>query len=354
MSAPLARAAAANTHFWMPSVPLQLRRADGGLLTLDGSRCVVMGIVNLTPDSFSDGGQLTDGDAGTLVDAALARVQALIAEGAELIDIGAESTRPGALLLSAGQEWARLEPLLHALGKLRPKAVLSLDTRHPFSARKAAEAGFGLLNLTFPQHFRMPIVPSEAVASNEGGTQNRARQQPWTEVDLAEQALSQAERTAILGLFDGIVVMHARGLPSTMRQHTDYVSDLCDTICSELSQTMIDLCAEMPSLMQRVLLDPGLGFAKTAEQSLALLGQVARLRRQLQRPLLIGASRKSLLGLATGLAVEQRMIPSVAAALLAAQQGAEVVRVHDVAATCAALQVQHSVRAAVSGQRGGG
>lgn len=286
---------------------LELRSSDGKALTVGAGRCALMGILNLTPDSFSDGGRYTQSER------ALARIDELIADGAEIIDIGAESTRPGAELLSAEVEWERLREVVTALGRRPVAAVLSIDTRHLLIAQRAADAGFGLLNVTFPQHLHSG----------------------------ASKAPGGPPIASVLRQFDGLVMMHARGTPATMRQLTDYGLDLCQTVIRELADVVSTLTD--PMLRNRVIYDPGLGFAKTPEQSLQLLGQIGRLREALGGPVLVGASRKSLLGAATGLSVEDRLLPSVVAAVLAAQQGAAIVRVHDVAATRAALSLIQAV-----------
>jgi dihydropteroate synthase len=299
--------------------PLRLRRLDGGELQLVDGRCALMAVLNVTPDSFSDGGKYTDPAR------AAARAHELVAQGAAILDVGAESTRPGAELLSAEAEWARLEPVLAALHRDPPAAALSIDTRHAATARRAADVGTAVLNLTFPQHLFAPPAS-----------------------DMPQ--LSPSECRALLGAFDATVVMHSRGLPATMRQLSEYGPDLCQTVVSELASTVQTLTADDPALRERLIFDPGLGFAKASDQSLALLGAVPRLKALLGGRVLIGASRKSLLGAATGLAVEDRLIPSVVAAALAAFQGADVVRVHDVAATRAALDLAHAVLAQRAGE----
>lgn len=307
--------------------PIPLRRGDGKLLELDGSRCAVMGILNLTPDSFSDGGCYPDADR------AVARAEELAASGAELIDLGAESTRPGATPLSADEEWARLGPVLEPLSRRGLPAVLSVDTRHLAVAERAAAAGARLLNLTFPQ-------------------------------DLPQQAKDPVQLSALLGSFDGIVVMHSRGNPQTMREQTNYGEDLCQTVVDELRQTVASLLSmpvpipmEAPMgssagspLTARLLFDPGLGFAKTAEQSLTLLSRLRWLRRALGGRLLIGASRKSMLGALTGLPIHERLIPSAVAAAFAACAGADIVRVHDVPESIAAVRMGEALRRAEGGR----
>lgn len=287
---------------------LRLRTADGGWLALDGTRTHIMGVLNLTPDSFSDGGRFLDPAA------ALTRARDLVAAGATILDLGAESTRPGAAPVSPTEEWRRLEPVLRGLAQARLPAVLSLDTRHGEVAGAAAELGVSLLNLPFPQ-------------------------------ELVSQR-------AVLSRFHGVVLMHARGTPQTMTGLLEYGADTCATVAAELQETAAALFGDQADRAP-ILYDPGLGFAKSAAHSLSLLGQVRRLGALLGRPILIGASRKSFLGHATGLPVSERLVPSVVAALMAAQQGAAVVRVHDVAETRAALTLwQAAAQAAADAPEG--
>lgn len=286
---------------------ITLTALDGGHLTLGGgSPTRIMGILNLTPDSFSDGGAYADPDA------ALRRAEEMVAQGADLLDLGAESTRPGAQPVPAQVQRQRLQPVLAALSRARLPVVLSVDTNDPEVACAAADAGAAVLNLTFPRRLcQLPDGPPR-----------------W------------------LARFDGIVIMHARGTPATMTQADlcAYGPDLVREIAAELEAVASALLPD-PALRARVLFDPGLGFAKTAAQSLALLGRIAPLRASLGRPLLCGASRKSFLGQATGLPVGERLIPSVTAAVLCAAGGAAAVRVHDVLMTRQALQVVAAVAA---------
>lgn len=274
-----------------------------------------MAVLNVTPDSFSDGGLYAD------VGAAQDRLLQLVAAGADLIDVGAESTRPGAESLTATQEWARLAPLFRRLETMQLPVALSIDTRHAEVAGRAAEHGFALLNLPFPQE----LLP-------DAGAPRRSR---------AAGKLAQ-----LLTSFDAIVVMHARGTPATMRQLTDYGENLCQTVVDELRQIAARLTEEDPVLRRRLMFDPGLGFAKTAEQSLELLARTAWLRAAFSAPIVVGASRKSMLGALTGLPVTERMVPSVVAASWAAMHGADIVRVHDVAETRQALQILTALRTA--------
>lgn len=296
---------------------ITLTRADGERLTLGGGDPTrIMGILNLTPDSFSDGGAYADPDA------ALRRAEEMAAQGADLLDLGAESTRPGALPVPAEVQRRRLLPVLSALARARLPVALSVDTNDPEVACAAADAGATLLNLTFPRH----------LLSGPMGSGGR-----WLE------------------RFEGIVLMHARGTSATMTQADlcHYGPDLIREIAAELQEVAAALLPD-PALRDRVVFDPGLGFAKTAAQSLALLGQIAPLCAALRRPLICGASRKSFLGQATGLPVGERLIPSVAAAVLCAAGGAAAVRVHDVAATRQALQVVAAASLSQHRHRAGG
>ncbi len=304
----------------MPEKPAmvgpRLRCDDGSELHVRDGHTAVMAILNLTPDSFSDGGLYLDPAI------AVRRAEELVAEGADILDLGAESTRPGATPVSPDEQWTRLSAVLPGIFRARLKVVLSVDTRHVAVAAAAAAAGIGLLNLPFPQ-------------------------------DLLEQGLLPKEVQALLRQFDGVVLMHSRGTPQTMSQQTQYDGDLCLSVAAELNRTASRLLGEDPALLRRAIFDPGLGFAKIAAQSLSLLGQTDRLRRLVGGPVLIGASRKSFLGRLGGRAAPgtlvppaQRLVPSVTAAVLAALGGAAVVRVHDVAATRAALSVLSAVREA--------
>lgn len=296
------------THPLTQIPTLRIQCSDGTWLSLDGNHCAVMGIVNLTPDSFSDGGNLPDATS------ALCHAERLVDQGATLLDFGAESTRPGATLLSAEEEWQRLKPVVTELPRLGLPTALSIDTRHAETAERLIDFGFRVLNLAFPQHLFSPTLDSPTAAS-----------------------MTAATRRKLLLSFDALVVMHSRGTPANMRELTDYEGDLCDTICTELSLAARMLTDDSHTLSQRVIFDPGLGFAKTAEQSLTLLRNTARLRRQLGRPLLVGCSRKSMWGALTGQPVQSRLIPSAIGAAFAAESGADIVRVHDVDETNQAL-----------------
>ena len=263
---------------------------------IDLSRPRVMGIVNVTPDSFSDGGRyLSPADA-------LARCEALVKEGADILDLGAESSRPGAPTLPADEEWARLSPVLQAA--LTLGVPVSVDTWKTAVMRRALDVGADIIN--------------DIKALRDEGA----------------EALVAAHGRC------GVCLMHMRGDPATMQDHTQY-----DDVVLEVSEFLAARDASLLALgvnAERITLDPGVGFGKTPEQNLALLARQREFL-TLGRPLLVGWSRKSTLGAVTGQPVEARMPASVAAALAGVLNGARVVRVHDVAATVDALKVWAAV-----------
>jgi len=263
---------------------------------IDLSRPQVMGIVNVTPDSFSDGGR----HASTA--AALVHCEQLLREGADLLDIGGESTRPGSLPVSVDEELARVLPVIataRAFG-----CPLSVDTNKPQVMAEALALGVDIVN----------------------------------DID-ALQAPGAPELVAAHGRC-GICLMHKRGTPLEMQLRPAY-----DDVVAEVGQF---LGARLQALLglgvaaERIVLDPGIGFGKSVEHNLDLLRRQRELA-ALGRPLLLGWSRKSTLGSITGRAVDERLPASVAAALLAVQAGAAIVRVHDVAATVDALAVWRAI-----------
>lgn len=265
-----------------------------GRFQLSLQRPLVMGILNVTPDSFSDGGNYDH------LDLALAHAERLIAEGADILDIGGESTRPNAPYVSPETELERVLPVLQRLAALN--VPLSLDTRRTAVMQAALQAGVvDLINdvSALEDHGALELVAAANVA---------------------------------------ICLMHKQGNPDTMQQQPQY-HDVVQEVGSYL-QRRVALCLASGVTQERLLADPGFGFGKTLPHNLALLGQLPQLEAMAGAPLLIGISRKSMLGAITGETVpEQRLGASVAAALLAAQGGAKVLRVHDVKATRQALQV---------------
>lgn len=262
-----------------------------GRYELDLTRPHVMGILNVTPDSFSDGG------AYLAVDAALAQAQALIAQGADLLDLGAESTRPGAEPVSAAVQNARLLPVVEGL---RDAGIpLSIDTSEPAVMQATLDAGADMINDI--QALRLPGA-IEAVAHS---------------------------RCALC-------VMHMQGEPRTMQASPHYDDVVGEVDAFLAARTRQLLAAGVDA--RRIVLDPGFGFGKTVEQNYTLLRGLRALQAA-GYPVLAGVSRKSMIGAITGKPVQDRLAGSIAAALAAVAQGASLVRVHDVAATVDALAV---------------
>jgi dihydropteroate synthase len=257
---------------------------------IDLSRPRVMGIVNVTPDSFSDGGR----DAG----AAIAHCDTLLREGAELLDIGGESTRPGARTPTAGEELARVLPVLrHALTLGVP---VSVDTSEPLVMRAALELGVDIVNDV------------------------RALQRPGALEAVAAHSSA------------GVCLMHMQGEPGTMQATPHYADVVAEVMAFLAARRDAALAAGIDAA--RIALDPGIGFGKAVEHNLALLAQQRELL-ALGQPLLVGWSRKSTLGAVCGRPVGERQAASVAAALMAIERGARIVRVHDVAATVDAVKL---------------
>ncbi len=263
-----------------------------GRFEFDLERPLVMGIVNVTPDSFSDGGEHAD------TDSAVAHARQLIAEGAQILDLGAESTRPGADAVSGVEELKRLLPVVEAL---RDCGVpLSIDTFKPDVMAATLDAGADMINDIYG--FRQPGA-IEAVAASRCG----------------------------------LCVMHMKGEPRTMQATPPEYTDLIGEIGLFLGARAQKLRAAWVD-PRRIVLDPGFGFGKTADQNYELLRRLSALRSS-SYPLLIGLSRKSMIGQATGRPVGDRLAGSIAAALACVARGASIVRVHDVAATVDALKV---------------
>jgi dihydropteroate synthase len=250
----------------------------------------VMGIVNLTPDSFSDGGRFSSSSA------AVDDARRLIAEGADCLDLGAESTRPGALPVGEAEELDRLLPVLEGLQGCG--VPLSVDTMKPVVMRAALAAGAWMINDV------------------------QALQSPG--------ALAAVQASAC-----AICLMHMQGEPRTMQAAPHY-SDVVAEVEAFLAER-VAVCVAAGIDRERIFIDPGFGFGKSLAHNLALLRGLPRLARV--APVLVGVSRKRMIGEMTGKAVDDRVAGSVAAAIRAVEQGAAIVRVHDVAATVDALKV---------------
>jgi dihydropteroate synthase len=264
---------------------------------LDLSSPAVMGILNVTADSFSDGGRFRT------FDAAVAHGADLVAQGAAIIDVGGESTRPGAEPVSLQEELDRVVPVIEALSR-RLDVLLSVDTLKPEVMREAAMAGAGLINDV--QALSAPGAVEAAAASGAA-----------------------------------ICLMHMQGTPRTMQENPHY-----DDVVSEVAAFLRDrLAACMAAGIdpERLCIDPGFGFGKTVQHNLQLLAGLPRIAAG-GRPVLVGLSRKSMLGKLTGRAVDQRLAGSVALATIATLHGARIVRAHDVAATVDAVKVAWAAR----------
>lgn len=268
----------------------------GRVLVLDRPR--ILGIVNVTPDSFSDGGQHAD------TEAAVAHGLRLAEEGADVLDVGGESTRPGAKDVGVEEELARVVPVVARLAR-ETALPISVDTSRPEVMRAAVAAGAGMIN------------------------------------DVRALQLDGAlDAASALGV--PVVLMHMQGAPRAMQDAPHY-EDVVAEVHGFLAQRIF--ACEMSGIAKsRIVIDPGFGFGKTLEHNLALLRQLARFT-ELGVPVLAGLSRKAMLGALTGRAVGDRVHASVAAAVIAAQHGARLVRVHDVAATRDALSVWQAVAA---------
>jgi len=262
-------------------------------LTLD--RPLLMGVVNVTPDSFSDGGRYLQ------TAAAVTHARQLVAEGADILDIGGESTRPGAASVSLEEERRRVLPVLEALADAG--VPLSLDTQKPELMREAAAAGVAMIN---------DVNGFESAGAFE----------------------------AVLAGDSAICIMHRQGNAQTMQQSPQY-ADVVDEVQGYLEQRVA--AAQRAGLgRERIVIDPGFGFGKTLDHNLELLRFMGRFAAS-GIPVLAGLSRKSMIGALTGRDTGDRVFGSVAAALVAAQRGAAILRVHDVAATRDALAIWNAV-----------
>ncbi len=260
---------------------------------IDLGRPQVMGIVNTTPDSFSDGGRYVDADA------AMAHCESLLREGADILDIGGESTRPGARQPGLEEELARVLPVLrHAVTLGVP---VSVDTSRPELMRAALDLGVDIIN------------------------------------DVRSLARPHALETVAAHPNCGVCLMHMNGEPGVMQHAPAFEHDVVVEVTAWLRQRLLAVQAAGVHA-QRIALDPGIGFGKKTEHNWALLQRQAELL-ALGQPLLLGWSRKSTLGALTDRAIGERLVPSVAAALACVQRGGHVVRVHDVQATVDALKV---------------
>jgi len=269
---------------------------------LDLSEPCVMGVLNVTPDSFADGGRYTGAAA------AVERGVAMAGEGAAIIDVGGESTRPGAADVDVDEELARVVPVIEQL-VVRVAVPISVDTSKPEVMRAAIAAGASLVNDV------------------------RALQAPG--------ALE-----AVAGTGAAVCLMHMQGEPRTMQVAPSYADVVADV--RRFLATRVEACLAAGIGRERICVDPGIGFGKSAEHNLALLAAIDRLAEP-GLPVLIGVSRKSLVGIITGRPPEGRLAGSVAFAALAVMGGAAIIRAHDVAETLDAVKVASALKCAASG-----
>ncbi len=272
-----------------------------GKHTLDLSSPIVMGVLNTTPDSFSDGGSYYQGGRLDL-SLVLRRAEQMLGEGAAIIDVGGESTRPGASPVSEQEELDRVMPVVEAIC-VNLDVVVSVDTSTPVVMREAAASGAGLIN--------------DVRALERDGA---------------------LEAAALTGL--PVCLMHMQGQPGTMQSAPVYEQVVAE-IASYLAGR-IEACEAQGIGRGRLIVDPGFGFGKTDAHNLALLRDLSQLR-SLDIPILVGLSRKSMIGRLLGREVSERLPGSLALAMLAAQRGAKILRVHDVAETADVLRLQQIV-----------
>ncbi len=274
-------------------------RLPCGNRVLDLAHTHVMGILNATPDSFSDGGRYT------LLDAALRHAEAMVAAGATLIDVGGESTRPGALVVTPSEELERVAPVVEALNR-ELDVIISVDTSTPAVITETARLGAGLIN----------------------DVRSLRR----------EGALEAAAATGL-----PVCLMHMLGEPGDMQDNPQYENLLGEV--SAFLRERIQQCVLAGIPNERIILDPGFGFAKSLDHNLSLFKHMQELH-ALGRPLLVGVSRKSMIGGALGRPVGERLFGGLALAALAMTKGAKILRVHDVAETVDVVRMIAAVEAA--------
>jgi dihydropteroate synthase len=284
-----------------PSFPFKF-----GSRIIDLSRPRVMGILNITPDSFSDGGELMNNGKVDLKKI-LARADLMVSSGADFLDIGGESTRPGAIAITEQEELERVAPVVEALAR-RFDVVISVDTSSAGLMAVCAELGAGLINDV------------------------RALSRP--------RALEAAAGSDL-----PVCIMHIQGTPETMQvdpQYTDVVSEVFDYLDAGIGR-----CNTAGICKDRIIVDPGFGFGKSLSHNLTLLNNLDKFS-GLEVPMLVGLSRKRMLGFITGRSEKDRVAGGIAAAVIAVMKGARIVRTHDVPETVDALKVCHGVRSAQS------
>ena len=266
-----------------------------------GERTLVMGVLNITPDSFSDGGRFFD------FDRAIAQAEQMIQEGANIIDVGGESTRPGSEFVSEADELRRVIPVIERVAS-SSSIPISIDTTKPSVARAALDAGAEIVNEISGLRFD-PTIADEVANANAG-----------------------------------LVLMHSRGTPKDMQQLPP-VADIMSEVMNGLRQS-VAIAEERGVPRESIVIDPGIGFGKTAEQNVELIAKLNQLAREFpDLPLMIGTSRKSFIGkLLDGAPPDERVHGSLASVVIAVMNGAHIVRVHDVKAVFDALKVADAIR----------
>ena len=273
---------------------------QAGRFQLDLSTPKIMGIVNVTPDSFSDGGTYSAEVSG-----AIQHAERLLQQGADILDIGGESTRPHAAYVSPEEEWARVAPILQVLHTWH--VPISLDTRRTVIMQRALEQG-------------------------------------WVDIINDVQALEDEGAVNLLAQYPkvGVCLMHMQGLPQTMQDNPHYQDVVCEV--SRYLKQRLAVCEQAGIARERMVLDVGFGFGKTLEHNVLLMQHLDDLLQECDTPLLVGVSRKRMIGDLTGETVpSERVHGSVAAALAAVARGAQIIRVHDVKATVDAVKVWQAV-----------
>ena len=273
---------------------------QAGRFQLDLSTPKIMGIVNVTPDSFSDGGTYSAEVSG-----AIQHAERLLQQGADILDIGGESTRPHAAYVSPEEEWARVAPILQVLHTWQ--VPISLDTRRTVIMQRALEQG-------------------------------------WVDIINDVQALEDEGAVNLLAQYPkvGVCLMHMQGLPQTMQDNPHYQDVVCEV--SRYLKQRLAVCEQAGIARERMVLDVGFGFGKTLEHNVLLMQHLDDLLQECEAPLLVGVSRKRMIGDLTGETVpSERVHGSVAAALAAVARGAQIIRVHDVKATVDAIKVWQAV-----------
>ena len=258
----------------------------------------IMGVLNVTPDSFSDGGQYSH------LDHAVEQALMMVEQGADIIDIGGESTRPGADIVDEKTELSRVLPVINALKKANISAKISIDTRRPVVAAEAVNAGASIWN------------------------------------DVTALSFDERSPNVAAGLGCNVILMHMQGDPKTMQKHPNY-AHVVDEVKSYLSERA-DIAIEAGVNPEKISIDPGIGFGKRLQDNLDLLQNTDAFH-ELGFPVLIGTSRKSFIGKIDGSAVDTRLGGSLASALWAASMGASILRVHDVKETVQAMNVWRAI-----------